>query len=555
MFLRVSFAGVSLACAAAFPGAFVASATGQVRWTAVALSGQRAPGTPEGVVFSAGFQQAQLHEAGDIAFLAQITGPGVDAATDVALWRGHPLQLVRIAREGDAIEDSTLVGFSTFILDSSEHITFAGYTAGQTAGLFTRTSARYDTLSLYGGTIPGPLPGWSWRGPSAYAASERITAGVYRSFGPRSWPADCVIGYGNGGEMRAVAYGGDPAAGFPVGTTYSSFALCDISPSGDFLFTGQALSANGVSRSAIWAARESDIRLHAAVHERAPTGVPGALFTDIGPPWMTTGGRIYFMAFTTSNLGPCLFEGQAGSPRLALRGPIRVTGLESGWTANLGRNIAVSPGGNSILIEISPRNADGQSFLNGLASGGIDSLSLVARLGEQSPGYPSGTTFSSFNTAQFHCSDTGFAVFTASVRLPENEARSGAWAASPSGDVELLAGAGVSFTVAPGDVRTVQRLQLMARGSSGPMNARALDVHGRVALILNFTDGSSGVFLAQIPAQCRVDFDNSGGIDGGDVEAFFYAWAASEIRADMNLDGGIDGSDIAVFFDLWQEGC
>jgi len=56
------------------------------------------------------------------------------------------------------------------------------------------------------------------------------------------------------------------------------------------------------------------------------------------------------------------------------------------------------------------------------------------------------------------------------------------------------------------------------------------------------------------PARCFADFDENGGVDGGDIEAFFIAWSASLGAADTNIDGGIDGADVEVFFVQWQAG-
>jgi hypothetical protein len=53
---------------------------------------------------------------------------------------------------------------------------------------------------------------------------------------------------------------------------------------------------------------------------------------------------------------------------------------------------------------------------------------------------------------------------------------------------------------------------------------------------------------------CAADFNNDGGVDGSDIEAFFTAWAAGDNCGDTNLDGGIDGSDIETFFTTWQSG-
>lgn len=53
---------------------------------------------------------------------------------------------------------------------------------------------------------------------------------------------------------------------------------------------------------------------------------------------------------------------------------------------------------------------------------------------------------------------------------------------------------------------------------------------------------------------CPADFNQDGGVDGGDVEAFFVAWQSGDASSDVNLDGGIDGADVETFFRAWEAG-
>lgn len=53
---------------------------------------------------------------------------------------------------------------------------------------------------------------------------------------------------------------------------------------------------------------------------------------------------------------------------------------------------------------------------------------------------------------------------------------------------------------------------------------------------------------------CPADFNQDGGVDGSDIDAFFTAWEAGSCDADTNFDGGIDGSDIDPFFTTWEAG-
>lgn len=53
---------------------------------------------------------------------------------------------------------------------------------------------------------------------------------------------------------------------------------------------------------------------------------------------------------------------------------------------------------------------------------------------------------------------------------------------------------------------------------------------------------------------CAADFDNNGGVDGGDLAAFFAEFEAGGGCADVDLNGGIDGGDLGAFFALFEAG-
>jgi len=53
---------------------------------------------------------------------------------------------------------------------------------------------------------------------------------------------------------------------------------------------------------------------------------------------------------------------------------------------------------------------------------------------------------------------------------------------------------------------------------------------------------------------CSADFNQDGGVDGQDIEAFFVMWEAGNASADVNFDGGVNGDDIDTFFRDWEAG-
>jgi len=69
--------------------------------------------------------------------------------------------------------------------------------------------------------------------------------------------------------------------------------------------------------------------------------------------------------------------------------------------------------------------------------------------------------------------------------------------------------------------------------------------------------GSTEGFIARLGSTCSAcaaDYDNSGGVDGADVEAFFQEWQNSASCSDVDSSGGIDGSDVQAFFVRWSAG-
>jgi hypothetical protein len=53
---------------------------------------------------------------------------------------------------------------------------------------------------------------------------------------------------------------------------------------------------------------------------------------------------------------------------------------------------------------------------------------------------------------------------------------------------------------------------------------------------------------------CAADFNQDGGVDGGDLASFFPDWADAAPCADVNQDGGVDGGDVEAFIIVWQSG-
>jgi hypothetical protein len=81
-------------------------------------------------------------------------------------------------------------------------------------------------------------------------------------------------------------------------------------------------------------------------------------------------------------------------------------------------------------------------------------------------------------------------------------------------------------------------------------------VNGRLA-VLDFANRYAYIFEVETTPTCGpcfADYNQDGGVDGGDIEAFFTDWESSAGCSDANLDGGVDGGDIEAFFTQWEAG-
>jgi hypothetical protein len=85
------------------------------------------------------------------------------------------------------------------------------------------------------------------------------------------------------------------------------------------------------------------------------------------------------------------------------------------------------------------------------------------------------------------------------------------------------------------------------------IGSMALDQASRTLTVATYGRGVWRTPLA-VPPPCFADYNQDGGVDGADIEAFFLDWAAGDAAADVNLDGGVDGADVQTFYLMWQAG-
>ena len=95
--------------------------------------------------------------------------------------------------------------------------------------------------------------------------------------------------------------------------------------------------------------------------------------------------------------------------------------------------------------------------------------------------------------------------------------------------------------------------------ATGPLATADVFLAVGTHLVTLTTTDNSGAMASDtvtiiIQAPCAADFNQDGGVDGADIEAFFIQWEAGTAAADVNEDGGVDGADVDLFFTLWEAG-
>jgi len=112
--------------------------------------------------------------------------------------------------------------------------------------------------------------------------------------------------------------------------------------------------------------------------------------------------------------------------------------------------------------------------------------------------------------------------------------------------------AGQNGALAAGDYYMAVGLYQLIEGGANRFHVRSNSGSSLPAKFVIFSNGLTACGGGCSP--CAADFNQDGGVDGGDIEAFFGAWSNGEACGDVNQDGGVDGGDIESFFSVWQAG-
>ncbi|MCX5690101.1 MAG: hypothetical protein NTV94_10035, partial [Planctomycetota bacterium] len=173
---------------------------------------------------------------------------------------------------------------------------------------------------------------------------------------------------------------------------------------------------------------------------------------------------------------------------------------------------------------------------------------ILAREGRELAEFPGSFCTDLFTGALIDLDDSGWVFAQIGFFDASGTPRNAFYVWSPAEGQRLLASTGQQLEIEPGIIKTIANLSIADR---------VPDAEGRLAVRLDFTDTTGGLFMT-LPAGdfvCDADYNVDGGVDGSDIEAFFGDFDDGIAAADLNGDGGVDGGDIETFFIHFEAGC
>jgi hypothetical protein len=179
------------------------------------------------------------------------------------------------------------------------------------------------------------------------------------------------------------------------------------------------------------------------------------------------------------------------------------------------------------------------------SEGGGSGLALVAREGDAAPGTAYGVNFSSFDFSFPVLNGAGQTAFRGFLTGSgvDSSNNTGLWATDLNGDLQLIVRAGDLFDVNDDPLIEVLRTVSLVGffGGIGGEDGRGTGFNdaGQLAFRLGFTDGSQGIFVANLNGASGLlgDFDNSGVLDLPDINLLMDAVRAGTNDPAFDLTG------------------
>lgn len=395
-------------------------ATNAGQLTLVAREGDRAPGTPDGVVFSNVAQIDVLGATGMVNVLGHLTGPGVDPSNSYGMWVGSPGSLELLFRAGSPLPgvDGTMKVVGVPSANSSGSIAIgvlALVGAENIGGIWAGPPA--NTLPVVFGGDPAPpagqdvffrSPGWDL----GFNSNGDIAFSAFLSGDSINNLNDNSLWLASGGNLSLIVQELDLLPEFEEAVRFGPAVYTPVlNDQGMIVFRGHIRPDDGGSNSScVWLAMDGARSVIAREGDFPPDrqdrGVLGNLASNESRPVLNDVGTTVFLG-TLVNSGTSLtamftFTENSGLRTLGVLGdvlefapgdfretggmgfivPIHGTGGADGYISPLNNQndlviVASFPGGDRGLFLM---NAGAPCYADFNGDGAVDTLDFLAFL-------------------------------------------------------------------------------------------------------------------------------------------------------------------------------
>jgi len=487
-------------------------AAAEMVFVPVVMEGDSAAGVTDGI-FS-GFHDPMINNAGKVAFLGQLERDGgVTSANDQGAWMGTAGALDLIAREDDPAPGQTgdvrLSGMYSRNISDNDHFAFRAKLEGNdvtSASDYSEWSGPVGGQSVAAreGSPAAGLPATTLYNDILYMPTVNASGQIAFSCGLYGAGVNTLnnwgIWAGAPGSLQLVARKGDQAAGQAANVKYAGMsAMPLINSSAQVAFKASLSGSIGSgSDTAVYVGQAGSLQV--AAQEGCSAAGTDATFKSLDNPAVNNAGQVAFTASlndtdgdTTNDYG--IWAGQPGSDSLAARAgdaAPALAGVTFGWSFT---EPVLTGSGEMVFrsnLEGNGVNADNDYAL---WFGTPGNYQMVVREDQPMPGLPGKIFDAGFDAV---ANAAGQVVFSAS---PKGESTDTFWAWE-GGTLRLIVAEGHTVVeMAPGDERDVHAASMWMSYPSGGQDGRAriLNDVGELALSLDFTDGTAGLFVVTVP--------------------------------------------------------
>lgn len=360
----------------------------------VALSGQRVPGTPDGVVYRYFNDPPVLNAHGETSFRARLMdASSIDLLSGI--WKEDSGVHNLVVREGMQAPDAII---------------------GQ---LFVNVQS----------------PGLTDEGVSAFPAIVRDELGLSYS----------GVWTGQSGDAHLVGIDGTQAPGTPSGVKFHGLinGLVLLNSTGQLAFSSfvkgdVVYPSNDIG---IWTTSPSGLALLARTGDQAPGKASGVAFSSFSPPVLNDSGVMAFTATTTENapaVSMGIWSGALGNLQVVVHTGINAPGTSAGVSFEAFNEPTLNSSGEIAFIGFLAGAGVVEANRQGIWSGSSNNLELAARSGDHAAGTGAGVSFSYFNNPLLNdAGDISFRAGVSGTGVTSNN-NEGIWIGS-GGNLELVA--------------------------------------------------------------------------------------------------------------------